>query len=521
MKAKFLIPQQVPEFVRAEYPAFIEFLKAYYEWVEEQYALGKLEDLVDIDDTLDKFIQHFRKQLDVYNITATTDNRLFLRHIKELYNAKGSTASFDFLFKILFDKPSTIIQPWDYVFKPSNGNWVQDTSILFRATQGNPNTLVGNPVNIIDSKGQNYRVFVNNIRPRAEGVFELFVTRFTPAAKLVRVEAAESLGGAVRGDILNTTVKVNVEQGGKGFRVGQVFLIKSQGGNGTLCKIKSTNSVGGIVSAEIISFGIGYQTDFNALISPTDEIDPASLTSRIQLNSLVYFSDDYIDPQNEDGSIVFHNYTNVQNSPNQYMQDLTYVGETVAEIQSQEGTVYTTGDYASLIFRVGQFCIYPGYYKDSNNIIGDLVYVQDSYYYQVYSYVTALEESLDKYKNVLRKVLHPTGTKHFAIHQLNNEFTLDLNIDPTLNIIIKEDALRDFVNVSSDDISFKIVAKTFNEPVNVQDNISFLFDSYKYIDEPVVVENGTSGLYMGPFYVDQDPAYWQAGYYENEQEITN
>jgi len=520
MKAKFLIPQQVPEFVRAEYPAFIEFLKAYYEWVEEQYALGKLETLVDIDNTLDEFIQHFRKQLDIYNITAKTDNRLFLRHIKELYNAKGSSASFDFLFKILFDKTSTIIEPWDYVFKPSNGNWVQDTSILFRPTQGNPNDLVGNPVNIIDAKGQVYRVFVNNIRPRAEDVFELFVTRFSPAAKLITVEAAESINGTIRGDILNTTVSVKVERPGKGFRVGQVFLIKSQGGNGTLCKIKATNNDGGIVSAEIISFGVGYQTDFNALISPSDVVDPNLLSSRIQLNALTYLSDDYINPQNEDGSIVAHNYTSVNSAELQYMQDLTYVGETVAEIQTQPNTIYSV-DFASIIFRVGQFCAYPGYYKDSNNIIGDLVYIQDSYYYQVYSYVTSLEESLDKYKSVLRNVLHPTGTKHFAIHELNNEFMLALSIDPTLNVIIKEDALRDFTNILSDDISFKVVGKTFTEPTAIRDDISFVFDSYKYIDDSVTIETPTSGIYRPPYYVEPIPSYWQAGYFENEQEFTN
>lgn len=43
-----IVKEQFPEFVRSDYPAFVEFVQAYYKWLEIQSA-GKIEDVVDID----------------------------------------------------------------------------------------------------------------------------------------------------------------------------------------------------------------------------------------------------------------------------------------------------------------------------------------------------------------------------------------------------------------------------------------------------------------------------------------
>lgn len=43
-----IVKEQFPEFVRSDYPAFVEFVQAYYKWLEIQSA-GKIEDVVDVD----------------------------------------------------------------------------------------------------------------------------------------------------------------------------------------------------------------------------------------------------------------------------------------------------------------------------------------------------------------------------------------------------------------------------------------------------------------------------------------
>lgn len=565
------VTRQVPEFVRAEYPAFIEFLQAYYKWLEEEYSIGKVGNIVDLDNTVDGFLQYFRRQLDVHGVTVNTADNNYLKNIKQLYTSKGTFAGIEFLFKILFNKTSTVLQPWDYVFKPSDGKWTQDTSILAILTSGQVDSIVGNPIIVFDGNGRSYKTYVRNYNQRSTGVVELFVSRFTPQNKLVRFTSED---GTIAGNILNTTTKAQVQRSGAGFRIGQVFAIQSTTGSGSLIKVKSVNVDGGITALDIITFGTGYASDFNAFISPTDAIDTASIGARLQIGNFTFPTDDNVAAQNERGEIIRHDYTNLVN---QYVEDPTYVGETVAEIKSQEGVVYGNDQYALILMRAGNLCVYPGYYSTSDNIVGDATFIQDSTYYQAFSYVTVIEESLDKYGSLLRRVLHPAGTKHFAQFQVNNQFKLNIAIDPQLNLISKADAVRDFIAAVDNLISFNfetlkadsfnatdvltttaVFSRTFNTNIQSSDLISksvgrtlatelFITDAIaivpgiavqseilvtdavfsltadKYQDDEVQTSNGISGIYMTPLYVLQSEPipYWEAGYLENERPITN
>ena len=65
-KVSLLINRQVPEFVRDEYPLFITFLEAYYEYLETKQgtqlndltSVSKdLRNLSDVDDSIEDFVQ--------------------------------------------------------------------------------------------------------------------------------------------------------------------------------------------------------------------------------------------------------------------------------------------------------------------------------------------------------------------------------------------------------------------------------------------------------------------------------
>ena len=300
-----------------------------------------------------------------------------------------------------------------------------------------------------------------------------------------------------------------------------MFEINSASGTGTLVKVKQVDVNGAIRAVEIILFGTGYAADFNILISPSNFIDYAKIGSRIQVGNLTYQSDDNATTQNESGQIVRHTYTNLDFN---YVVDPTYVGDIVGEIVSQPG-LQTYANYATLRFTTGSLCIYPGYYKTNDNILGDVVVIQDSYYYQAFSYVTSLETQLNQYAKVLRSVMHPAGTKHFGIFQMNYQFQLDPAIDPVLNIIAKGDAIRDLV--FTDDQIQKAAGKTVSLSVTVQDEAIKYLNGLKYLDkyliETITTGTGPGGVYKNPDYVLQDDpsAYWQGGYIEDERPINN
>ena len=60
-KTSLLVNRQVPEFVREEYPLFISFLEAYYEFLETKQG-SELNDLTAQAKNLRNLIDNIRKQ---------------------------------------------------------------------------------------------------------------------------------------------------------------------------------------------------------------------------------------------------------------------------------------------------------------------------------------------------------------------------------------------------------------------------------------------------------------------------
>lgn len=64
-KTSLLIPSQLPEFIKGnpDYSKFVEFIQAYYEWMEQnQGVLDYSKNLLsykDIDTTTDQFVNYF------------------------------------------------------------------------------------------------------------------------------------------------------------------------------------------------------------------------------------------------------------------------------------------------------------------------------------------------------------------------------------------------------------------------------------------------------------------------------
>lgn len=61
---------------------------------------------------------------------------------------------------------------------------------------------------------------------------------------------------------------------------------------------------------------------------------------------------------------------------------------------------------------------YPGKYIDTKGFVSWNNRLQDNYYYQEFSYVVRVTELLDKYKEVVKKLAHPSGTKLFGDYQI-------------------------------------------------------------------------------------------------------
>ena len=138
-KISLLVEGQVPEFVREEYPLFVTFLEAYYEFLENKQGTNKndlitqakkLKTSFDVDESLEEFEENFfNTYASLIPADVQGNKELLIKNILPLYQAKGSENSFKLLFRFLFFEEPTIFYPRDNILRASSGEWKIDNSI--------------------------------------------------------------------------------------------------------------------------------------------------------------------------------------------------------------------------------------------------------------------------------------------------------------------------------------------------------------------------------------------------------
>ena len=429
-KLKSVISKQIPEFVRSDHPGFVQFIEAYYEYLD-QYERRDIENLRDLDKTLDDFITFIKGELNVYGQEeyAYIDKILMLRKIKQLFVAKGTETAYKFLFKILFDKPISISYPWDVVLKCSDGKWNRDTTIFVRVESGDPTQLVGNKATIINGI-RSIGIYVSNVRLIRTGVYEVFIDRNYYGT--IDVGDSVYLDGLFTGTILSTTTGYVIEQGGVGFKVGDLITGASfvDGEVVTqLVKVTKVDTDGAIQAISTVRFNCGYATEFFLLTSKEAIVRTSNIS--IDLESVNQFSlpDDTAVTQYEDyGVIVKSDYWDSTYGEN------TYVGAILQQFYDKtvNGQV-DTSNFALIRFNIGSVAKYQGYYSSTDGFLSDNIYLQDSKYYQKFSYLITVDERLEDYKTLVKSYLHPAGAAIFGEYQIQNTYVSSLNANLTLD----------------------------------------------------------------------------------------
>ena len=139
LKTSILVKRQLPEFVREEYPLFISFLEAYYEFLENKQGINKndlivqskkLREIFDVDASVDEFEnQFFNTFAKFLPKDSQVDKAFLLKNVLPLYQSKGSEESFKFLFRLLFREEIQIEYPRDSILIASDGKWQIDNTL--------------------------------------------------------------------------------------------------------------------------------------------------------------------------------------------------------------------------------------------------------------------------------------------------------------------------------------------------------------------------------------------------------
>ena len=128
LKISTLVENQFPDFIRDEGPLLVKFIKAYYEYTEQDgNVTEKSKNLLnyqDIDRTTSEYLDWFKREVLVdipKNIVG--DERLFMKNVLSFYRAKGTENSIKLLFHALFNDKAEVFYPSTQLLKVSDGRF--------------------------------------------------------------------------------------------------------------------------------------------------------------------------------------------------------------------------------------------------------------------------------------------------------------------------------------------------------------------------------------------------------------
>jgi hypothetical protein len=438
-----LVPSQVPEFVRSDYPTFVAFVEAYYEYLDGQGV--DLLTVVDLDKTLDSFIQYFKRELAVsLPKDLQVDERFLLQHIKDQYLAKGSEGSFKLLFRLLYNKNVEVGYPGQQLLRASDGRWNQDISIFIRVDIGLPSMIDGKLVDVVQpnrtfkvlvDRRQYVEIEVDRVVQLSDSVYEIFIDR--------RFFGNIKVGDQIRykqefsATIVSTTSSLNIINKGTGFRLGQLFELKNGGGVRSIVKVTRIDQDGGILSAEFIKYGIGYGTDFNIQVNPLLDYY-APISGEHSSANAIPGGLNITDVMNGFSEQGYINKDDFARTDTDNYADGTYAGTVLREFSAQPLggiTVSNLNSPATLQIKLGSLAKYPGYYTSNDGFISDAIFIQDSRYYQAFSYVLRIDERLATYRTAVRTMVHPAGTALFGEFLIQNNFDISVTLESLIKIL--------------------------------------------------------------------------------------
>lgn len=437
------------------------------------------EETIDIDCTLDAYITWFRtKFLPQIPEDVLVDKRLLAKNIKDFYAARGSEKSYKFLFRILYDKDVDICYPKEDILRASDGKWVRDVKVFTKEIVDNdPYLFEQQTMTGAISGAQAVVDVVQLVNEGPYRIFQMFLREFEGTFVIGEtISVTLSDGTVVEAEICGFVDSITPDNPGLGYNVGDIIPIIDATGNGVnaLGQVAKVFDPGVITAVNVSSPGTGYRVGdpiifdesetagFGAIarvsaVTPDETIfvdfeiigpHQNVVLSTVENIRIIDYGDfrfvdlggvvsiDVIDGgQNYDvlpgttvgqqtpslgippgeGAVVFPSSDNagaiaeidVLNPGVGYIEDPLWPQADLTQLGNGEAT-------ADVTVSGGPF-ISEGFYRNFDGHISSIKYLQDGDFYQIYSYVLKVDETINRYRDIVKQVLHPAGMKLFGL----------------------------------------------------------------------------------------------------------
>ena len=261
-KISTLIRSQFPAFYTEESAGLVDFIKAYYEFMEQSGGVletaRNLPEYGDVDTSIDEFIKHF-KTVYLNNLPdlAKIDDKQLIKHASDLYESKGSLQSFKLLMRILFNEDADIYLPSRDIFRVSAGKWVKPTYIEVSIKE-RTKTFIAKEIFGINSGAKG---FVESISRK------LINGKYIDIIFMSNVRGLFSKDERITDDLTNyddtpfvigSLSEITITNGGAGASIGDIFTIESAHGKDASVRVSEIEDGTGKVNFNLNEGGSGY-----------------------------------------------------------------------------------------------------------------------------------------------------------------------------------------------------------------------------------------------------------------------
>lgn len=441
----------LPKFVQEEHPQFVTFVTKFFEYLErkngEYDIIANLANIADVDQVIDDFSYFYKETYSKgFPEVMEADFRFLVKQLKTFYSAKGTEKSIEFLFRTIFNTNVKFYYPKVDILRVSDGKWHQPLYLVV-GRHAAANAPVSE-YSYIDWKGNKVKQIdlLGLIDHKIQGVTS-GATAYVDSRYLLSLQYPDILKNYSfsKSDLEWTT------NAGSSQVITDGSLKVTRNANITTPSITKT-----IVGLEenkkyqfiITTSSITDNCDIKVTINGTDTIisnaDVKKFGSKDIMFDPVQGGDDVISISivGNNAGTANANFDTIRLT----VQGVTYPKYTLS-LSDVEGTflpdeeikVLNKANYPNFkivrpIYDIENGIVKPtGSYFNNDGFLSYKKYIQDSNYYQEFSYELRSDIQPQLYYNVIKEMAHPAGFKMFGKLDVETLRFVSLNDLKTFN----------------------------------------------------------------------------------------
>ena len=425
---------QLPDFVKQDHATFVAFLEAYYEYLEQTgkpyEIVGNLRNYFNIDKTVDDFLQYFKTQFgkDIPEAVFANSNKPHvIKRLRDFYRSKGSEKSFQFLFRLLYQEEIEFYYPSVDMLRVSDGRYTKDKILRCVDTSGSSA--------IFDFTGKT----ITGGTSGTQGIVELVLKEQVGVFEVSTIYLSKVVGTFIDNETItdgtNTFTLDRMVTGytithpGNGYSEEDNIPIVGGGAGASGAQfLVSSLTTGSITTYAIPTAGTGYVVGDKLTINNTGKLEIDGRTCSVLVKT-INGSGGITAVEFEHNGFGYKSIPTVSGGGSGTGASVTLSGSGIGGIKTLKLVnggfhyqIVPTLDFSSSGDGTATGVATIGSYENEANTrwVGDdgqlsaANYIQDSRYYQAFSYEIKAGNTIDKWRDYVKRIVHPSGLALFG-----------------------------------------------------------------------------------------------------------